>query len=79
MKYFILLSVGLIAGVIGQGSSQANLPPFLIGAPPDVVNQYMNVIKDADSKTSKQISDDLDRLMQRLGGQYLVCFIKNKL
>ncbi|CAG9531921.1 unnamed protein product [Cercopithifilaria johnstoni] len=78
MKYFILLSIGLVAGITAQQQSgntqpdsQSIFPPFLANAPDNIKNQYLAVIKDADSKTSKQIEDDLDKLMRTLGGTYL--------
>ncbi|VDK72303.1 unnamed protein product [Litomosoides sigmodontis] len=79
MKYFILLSIGLVAGIaIAQQGGDTNLnfpesilPPFLINAPYSIVQQYLDIVKDADSKTNQQVADELDKLMRRLGEPYL--------
>ncbi|VBB28858.1 unnamed protein product [Acanthocheilonema viteae] len=86
MKYFISLSIALLAGITtaqravppqqsqeGQQTQQPipELPPFLVNAPREVVNQYLDVIKGADLKSNKQIVDEIDELMHKLGGTYL--------
>lgn len=82
MKYFILLSIGLIAGITTAQRSagpnpnipQSMLPPFLVNAPHFIIQQYLDVVRDADSKTNQQIANELDQLMRRLGDPYLVRF-----
>lgn len=75
MKYFILLSISLIVGITAQGQSQSDIPPFLTGAPANVIQQFFDLLKADESKTDPQTEADIEAFIRKLGGNYQVCFI----
>lgn len=73
MNCLILFAIALIACVAAQG--QADIPPFLIGAPDQIVRQFFDIIKADETKTDPQTEYDIESFITRLGGDYKVCFI----
>ncbi|EJW83202.1 OV-17 antigen [Wuchereria bancrofti] len=77
MKYFIFLSIGLIAGALAQREAQipqSDIPPFLSGAPNHVVKQFFDLLRADESKTDPQTEADIEAFMRRLGGVYQARF-----
>ncbi|VIO93933.1 Uncharacterized protein BM_BM2001 [Brugia malayi] len=77
MKYFIFLSIGLIAAASAQREAQLpqpEIPPFLSGAPSHVVKQFFDLLKADESKTDPQTEADIEAFIRRLGGDYQTRF-----
>ncbi|VDO76902.1 unnamed protein product [Onchocerca flexuosa] len=85
MKFFILLTTGLLAvTAIPQQRGREQLqqqqpnvpeaPPFLQGAPPNVINDFFNLLKADENKTDAETELDVEKFIDSLGGNYRVCF-----
>uniref|UniRef100_A0A0R3RK77 DUF148 domain-containing protein n=1 Tax=Elaeophora elaphi TaxID=1147741 RepID=A0A0R3RK77_9BILA len=78
MKYFILFSIVLIASLataqqapVGQqGAPQVIVPPFLEGAPDDVIKRFFDLLKNDETKTDPQTEADIEAFVRQLGGTY---------
>nr|P36991.1 RecName: Full=OV-17 antigen; AltName: Full=Immunodominant hypodermal antigen; Flags: Precursor [Onchocerca volvulus]AAA18283.1 immunodominant hypodermal antigen [Onchocerca volvulus] len=87
MKFVILLTIGLlVVAAIPQRRQQQQqqqqqqqrdereIPPFLEGAPPSVIDEFYNLLKTDENKTDQQTEADVEAFINRLGGSYKVRF-----
>ncbi|EFO21235.1 SXP-1 protein [Loa loa] len=80
----ILLSIGLITETLAQRRVEPpqqdalpGIPPFLDGAPPDVVQRFYDLVNN-ESKTTPEIEADVEKFIHKLGGNYTTRFEKFK-
>ncbi|KHN84076.1 OV-17 antigen [Toxocara canis] len=78
MKSLIAAAICLFAFAVAQNPPP---PPFLVGAPENIIKEFNDLIQRDESKTDSQIEADLNAWVAKLGGDYKAKFeaFKNEL